>query len=145
MRVEVWVPGIPVPQGSMSVFGGRIVQGGDAARRHRLAVYRADIQQAWSSSVDEGWDRSGPKSLRVAFRFERPAYHLNSKGGVKPIHAYRPKITSPDLDKLGRAVMDALSGLAYTDDSQVTSLWIWKRFAEPGEQPGSLLVVEPDA
>ena len=39
----------------------------------------------------------------------------------------------PDLDKLIRAVLDALTGIAYQDDAQVVELLTSKKYgAEPG-------------
>jgi Holliday junction resolvase RusA-like endonuclease len=50
----------------------------------------------------------GPIGIRISFGIKAP---LNTK------HGY-PK--SPDLDKLIRGVLDALTGVCYVDDSQVT-------------------------
>ena len=36
----------------------------------------------------------------------------------------------PDLDKLCRAVLDALTGIAYKDDQQVVSLFATKSYGE---------------
>lgn len=38
----------------------------------------------------------------------------------------------PDLDNIAKAVLDALNGLAYTDDSRVLDLRITKRYGECG-------------
>ena len=47
-----------------------------------------------------------------------------------------------DVDKLARAVLDALvTGRAFSDDSQVIKLSATKRIAEPGEQSGVHIVV----
>lgn len=42
-----------------------------------------------------------------------------------------PKVTRPDLDNLTKSVLDALteSGLAFSDDSQVSALEMSKRYA----------------
>jgi Holliday junction resolvase RusA-like endonuclease len=39
-------------------------------------------------------------------------------------HPTRP----PDIDKVARALLDALTGIAYTDDAQVVDLIISKRY-----------------
>ena len=41
----------------------------------------------------------------------------------------------PDIDKLSRAALDALSGVIWRDDSQVVKLHATKYYAEPGEPP----------
>jgi crossover junction endodeoxyribonuclease RusA len=38
----------------------------------------------------------------------------------------------PDIDKLIRAVLDALKGVAWCDDSQVVSVYASKRYGQPG-------------
>ena len=38
----------------------------------------------------------------------------------------------PDCDNIAKAVLDALNGLAYKDDSQVTELTVRKLYAEEG-------------
>jgi crossover junction endodeoxyribonuclease RusA len=52
-------------------------------------------------------------------------------------------IKAPDLDKLCRALGDALTGLAYRDDAQVVDLVASKWYARPGEVPHVDLRVEP--
>jgi Holliday junction resolvase RusA-like endonuclease len=63
----------------------------------------------------------------------RPKAHLILRGGkyvprmqylyVRPAHA-------PDIDKLLRAVMDALTGIAYADDSQVIEVMVSKVYGD---------------
>ena len=39
--------------------------------------------------------------------------------------------TRPDLDKLTRAVLDALTGTVFEDDSQVVQIRVWKYYGAP--------------
>jgi len=55
----------------------------------------------------------------------------------KPDHVYPPE----DLDKLCRAVLDALTGILYHDDSQVTNIEASKRRAEQWEEGGVQMTV----
>jgi len=58
--------------------------------------------------------------VRVAFALPRP----------KSIKARTiPHLTAPDIDKLSRSVLDALSGVLYRDDSQVVELHATKYYA----------------
>lgn len=41
-----------------------------------------------------------------------------------------PVTKRPDLDNLAKAVLDALNGIAYDDDSQVAELYITKEYSE---------------
>ena len=39
--------------------------------------------------------------------------------------------SKPDVDNLGKSVLDALNGLAYKDDGQITSLHVRKIYMDP--------------
>lgn len=52
-------------------------------------------------------------------------------------------VKRPDLDKLIRAILDACSGVAWHDDSQVVTVVATKRLAELDEQPGALITITP--
>ncbi|GFG83373.1 hypothetical protein MALGJ_00490 [Mycolicibacter algericus] len=51
----------------------------------------------------------------------------------------------PDLDKLERACLDALTNVVFGDDSQVISLTGYKRIAQIGETAGVHIQIEADA
>ncbi len=61
--------------------------------------------------------------LTIAFYLPRPKKY--GKRGV-----FVPHCTTPDLDRLERAVLDALSQVAYHDDKQVTELIAGKYYAD---------------
>jgi Holliday junction resolvase RusA-like endonuclease len=63
--------------------------------------------------------------LTVAFYLPRP-----QKFAAKKYQgAFVPHCTAPDLDKLTRAVGDALTEVAYHDDKQITELVVGKYYA----------------
>ena len=47
-----------------------------------------------------------------------------------------PALVVPDLDKITRALLDGLNGIAYADDKQVIGLVATKGYASPLERPG---------
>ena len=115
--------------------------------RDRLKKYRYKIEDAarkeaklvnWVK-LEEGAD------LFVELVYARPVSHLRKdltlrKG--KPIH----KQSKPDLDKLLRAINDALGEAEiFGDDSQVVSVRISKRYAKPEEVHGIVIEVRPSA
>lgn len=121
MQVEFHVIGHPVPQGSMTaVRAGKYVtmrhtQGG------ALAVWRASIRL----QVADMEPTREPVALALNFKLKRPNTHFGLAHGkryVKPDFRYAVPASTPDLDKLIRAVMDALTGVLYFDDKQVYSL-----------------------
>jgi crossover junction endodeoxyribonuclease RusA len=56
----------------------------------------------------------------LGFFFERPERAKSSL-----------KTTKPDIDKLQRAALDALTGVLFEDDSQVVSVICTKDFGSP--------------
>jgi Holliday junction resolvase RusA-like endonuclease len=58
--------------------------------------------------------------LTVVFQFVRPK---TQRARLRPT-------VKPDLDKLARALLDALTGIAYDDDAQVVKLYLDKVYGE---------------
>lgn len=86
-----------------------------------------------------------PLKLEVVFWIRRPAFHLTggvTGGGLRPSAPGWPTMR-PDVDKLVRAVLDALTGVAYSDDSQVVQLVAQKRYCAPGESERTIIAVSP--
>lgn len=74
-----------------------------------------------------------PAAVRVEIDAVFPIPKTWSKG--KKAQASVGKIvpdTKPDTDNIAKAVLDALNGVAYKDDSQVTELSVRKRYGEIG-------------
>ena len=49
--------------------------------------------------------------------------------------------SKPDVDNLAKAVLDALNGILYEDDSQVVMLAVTKQYAK--EEPGTMVTLSP--
>ena len=82
-------------------------------------------------------------AISITFRFLRPKAHFN-KSGLSP--KAPPHLTSKqkgDIDKLSRAVLDALTGTLLHDDSQVVQLSAHKRYTTTTERPGALITIIP--
>lgn len=138
------VQGDPVPQGSTRAFKtrpkvgkGKVVTTNDPTGR--IERWRGDVRQACKLVLPDGYvPTPGPVTLTVLFLMQRPASHyLPETKSRAPglIRATAPTwhAGSPDIDKLVRAVMDALTNVVYKDDGQVVGLQIGKRWAdEPG-------------
>jgi crossover junction endodeoxyribonuclease RusA len=71
--------------------------------------------------------------LELAFYFARPKSHYGTGRNAELVKTSAPRapITRPDLDKLARCAIDALTGVVLADDSLVTDLYASKRFGEP--------------
>lgn len=122
----LFVSGRPVPQGSKDAKGrrrnGSVILVESAVGLHD---WRARI--AWAGH-EHGWrPADGPFVADLVFVMPRPQ---------RTPAATPAAIRRPDADKLARAVLDALTGVAWADDSQVVDLRARKRLAEPGEATG---------
>jgi len=109
-----FVEGKPVPQGSLKFIHGRPIH----ERATDLAVWRANIaREARHSGVSKQVDKA--VWLRLVFFMRPPKTVKRSEPYVKP-----------DLDKLIRAVLDGLTGVAYDDDCQVTNIEAEKHYCD---------------
>lgn len=128
------VASVPVPKGSMKAFvrGGRpILTSDNPSLKGWEAIVRAQAQAHIPALIP------GPVSVSLAFACKR-TQSLPKRREV----AHQ---TKPDVDKLARAVLDALTGVAFSDDAQVTKLACTKRYALEGEQPGVLVTLAQES
>lgn len=151
--LAVTVYGIPRPQGSKRAFVVKGKDGGNAravvvdARKGNLADWRGDVKAAVLDAMPYDWQRiEKPTAVGVdlLFRFDRPAAHYGSGRNAAFLKDTAPRhhVTSPDVDKLARAVLDSLTATGvYADDSQVTSLTARKFYVRPGDRPGVVIQV----
>jgi len=132
------IVGTPVPQGSKKGFvhphvQGRVILVDDNAKK--LRPWRQQITLT-ARAQRPRWLREpvdGPIGLALVFVRRRPKSHFRSDGRTLGAGATRYPDTKPDVDKLERAILDGLTGVAFVDDSRVVSLASVKRWAEPGE------------
>lgn len=131
--VEFFAEGIPVGQGS-----GRCIprsNGAGCYYQHtggeRLFSWREIVSIRAKQHFEELL--SGPVAVRINFYIARP----------KTVKREHPSVP-PDLDKLARAVLDGLDGIAYADDAQVTQLVVRKRYADSPTDTGAWISVVND-
>lgn len=143
MGVSFVVYGAPVPKGSLRAF---------VPKGHTRPILTHDSprtrpwQQAIVAAAVEALDRDptvfleGPVQLSVTFFLPRPK---SAKRGAQPTK-------KPDVGKLVRTVEDALTGVLYYDDAQITTEVGRKVYAGAEEDvdrvaiPRAAITVEPD-
>jgi len=124
LELKFFVPGIPVPKGSAKAF---VVKG-----RAVVCQDNAAKQKPWASSISYTAMQemkfqkpvTGPIAISLCFTMPRPKSHYGTGSNsaiVKP-SAPRHHVSKPDLDKLIRCVKDALTGVVWSDDSQVCQI-----------------------
>ena len=114
LTIAFKVEGKPIQQGSMRAFNNRIVHNKSA----ELMAWRSLVGQAAHKAGCTPIDGSITISMR--FRYERP----------KTVTRRLPTVP-PDLDKQIRSIIDALTGIAYVDDSQVVAITATKEYGAP--------------
>jgi len=125
------VPGVPQPQGSKRhVGGGRMIESSAKLRpwRDRVVFTAREALQ--------GREALASAVLEVTFWFPRPASVSVAK---RPRHTVKP-----DLDKLVRAVGDALTEAGVvTDDAAIHSITASKVYVTSPAGSGVTVVVTP--
>lgn len=136
--ISFFVAGVPQPQGSARAF---VVQGRAVVtsanknlrpwRDSVLAAARAEMAVA-----DERITKPTPVAVRITFYLQRPASH------TKKQQERRAVTVRPDIDKLARAVLDALTvARVFDDDAQVYDLHVLKQYANDDEPIGAWIDV----
>lgn len=138
--VVLEVLGDPVPQGSKQAY---VVKGRAIVTergRATLGPWRNQIAAIAAAELEE--PLAGPLWVCLAFTLGRPKshYRTGARAGELLERAPLAHSTRPDIDKLARAVLDALTGVAYRDDGQVSELSITKRF---GARAGVTITLSP--
>lgn len=123
-QLVIHVEGMPIPKGSMRHVGnGRMVDQ-TKTKPWMKAVRTAALTEASARGITEMIDV--PVSVFIEFYFPRPAAAIN--------RLYPHKRSVGDIDKLSRAVLDALQPTRtekgiLTDDSIVVDLLAFKRYS----------------
>ena len=126
MNIVFDVSGDPVPQPRPRVS----TRGGFARayvpQKHPVHAYRRAIAfEAVKAGAKPG---RGTVNVVIEAVFVRPKYH-KTKRGVK---VTAPEIPRQDVDNVAKAVLDALNGVAWVDDTQVARLVIEKSYGDEG-------------
>lgn len=131
------VRGAPVPQGSVVAYAAKRKDGSHYGVVHyavgtKLHAWRRAVSVAaraeWGDELT-----FHHVTLDLLFHIKRPNSHfVGLHGDIQPRYINARPDNPPDLDKLVRAVMDALTDIVYGDDSQVTSICAEKIYGTPG-------------
>jgi len=122
MTLTFTVAGKPIPQPrSRSAAGKRPYVSED----HPIRKWRGLV---WTACFDETVRRELP----------RPCY-WGKIGMTVLIWGAR---ASADIDNLFKGIADAITGVAYVDDSQIAKLYIERRKADKANPPGAIIEIE---
>ena len=148
MAIAFTVLGEAQPKGSTKTLpSGRVL---GALRRGQTFTIRSvrDLLSAVITTSDNPALKSWQSRVAFAATTALRGVQLELAGGVHvtaDFYLPRPKalaksyqgphLKKPDLDKLQRAVLDALTGVLYADDNQVAKLDGEKKYASLGDEP----------
>lgn len=129
--VAFTVYGVAAPAGSKKGFynaKARRVIVTDDSKRSR--PWKAQVSDAAADAMDGRELLDGPLLLELTFWMPRPKGHMGAGKNAGTVRSSAPTFPTvkPDLLKLARAVEDALTGLVYRDDAQITSEILQKTY-----------------
>ncbi len=147
--VVLKVLGTPAPKGSSRAFYKA------GMKRAVIVKDNSDRQRSWEGAVREAaLEKLGelvtPRfvdaqlEVQVCFYLARPAGHWGkgkNAGKLTSKATPRPRGT-PDIDKLVRSTLDALTGSVFDDDSRIVRIVAEKRYAAPGQEGAEISIGE---
>lgn len=107
-------------------------------------VYTPAMTKAWenrvrASAVTIQMISEGAISVVIVARFQTLKSDIR-KRDPRPV---RWKTTKPDSDNIEKGVLDALNGIAWSDDALICAPLMLKQFAAQGEDPHTIVVFAP--
>jgi Holliday junction resolvase RusA-like endonuclease len=147
------VDGTPAPQGSKRAYvprgGSRAVVVDDTPKP--LRAWRQAVTYAAREARGDRPPMLGPVRVEVAFWLRRPASHYRTGARSDELRDSAPRVPAngPDIDKLVRGVLDALTDAGvFEDDRQVQALIADKFYASRSRafgkaEPGAVVRVIP--
>lgn len=136
LRFEVF--GKPAPAGSKRGFPIRRKNGqigvAMADDSKRAKPWQAAVSAAAAKAMAGQPLLNGPVSMGLAFIVARPKGHFGTGRNANRVKNGAPRypMVKPDLGKLERAILDALTGIVYRDDAQVCEFHqLTKVYGEP--------------
>ena len=140
-RINFVVYARPEPQGSARAFvvNGRAVV---TSTNKKLKPYRQELTHtAMNALAGDGTaapmaGKHVPVSMVIDFHLERPKSIPKKRNHL---------VVKPDMDKLIRSTLDALTGIIYQDDAQVVELNVRKHYGVPERAEISATIIEADS
>jgi Holliday junction resolvase RusA-like endonuclease len=140
MTLRFFVAGKPQTAGSKTAvpMGARmgVIEAGSKQSRARKRTWRGDLRDAALNAMEEaaaGMFVGEPLDLTLVIVRPRPSAHLRTgrnAGIVKDWAVSLQPVQRPDSTKIARAAEDALTGVLWTDDSQVVHTDAWKAYGD---------------
>jgi Holliday junction resolvase RusA-like endonuclease len=128
--VEFVLPGKPVPKGRP-----RITSIGVKPRAYTPAAtrkYEDEIRLVAGFAMRDHDPIPGPVAVEITARVPIPK-SMSKKKRAEIAEGDRLPVTKPDVDNYIKAALDAMNGVVFEDDNQVTDLSVSKRYSDTPE------------
>ena len=143
-QVVFFVPGDPQAKGDKIILGAKTAKPWLAERnagpKANWRAHAADLARA-----ARGERPLFDEAIRVTMTVLRlrPKSHYGSGKNAGALKANAPTYptSAPDLDKLQRSLGDALNGVLWRDDAQISSWRVARRW---GTEAGIMVIVQPE-
>lgn len=106
----------------------------------RTAVYEALVRQYYKISHGPYYGKDA-LAVEIAAFYAIPKSYSKKKTAEICGKCLRPTV-KPDCDNIIKSILDALNGLAYSDDSQIASVTCGKYYAMSGEDARVTVKIE---
>lgn len=149
-EISFHVLGTPGAKGSSRAFvnrktgGAHVAPGGSKSGQAKAKAWETAVREAAGACVSATAPPfvDIPIFVSITFRMARSANHWGrgrNAGKLAPSAPHRPR-TKPDIDKLARSTLDAMTGIVFDDDSRIVALVLEKQYAAPGREGASIRV-----
>lgn len=141
LLLQTFVPGRPAPKGSMDVMpNGRLMQNNERSDEWQATVANACRREVATLPgrpgrwvMQDGYPVTSPVVVSLVFAFLMPS---------KPKFPVPATVKTGDIDKLTRAVLDALTVAGvYADDALVCESHQWARYVPTKDLEGVAIEV----
>ena len=122
--ITLEIDGRPIPQPRhRATIGGRMYLPSSAPIRAFKTAVIAAAGKRFRRPLD------GPVVVEITALFQRPPSRLTASGELRKGAPTHPGRNLGDVDNLAKGALDALTSIAWNDDSQVVDLRVAKRWA----------------
>jgi Holliday junction resolvase RusA-like endonuclease len=152
--LELFVPGAPATAGSMKGIWNPKAKCKDGRPGKVILIQDHERSMPWMTNVQghamqamagKARIETGPVLLWIDFHLVRPKSQFRTGAHEGELRTDVPQFstshTRGDLTKLTRCVEDGMTGIVWTDDSQVAVQNTSKVYCDPGEVPGANIKV----
>lgn len=114
------------PKGKQRV---RVTRSGHAYTPNDTTTYEGIVRSEYWTKYQNKKPLQGSVTVRIVAFYEIPKSWSKKKHdeAVRQVHAPTKK---PDCDNIAKMICDALNGLAYKDDAQITDLRVLKLYSD---------------